>query len=115
MIILRHENGDETPYLVEYHHEDSSVRAPGKVKKYEYVYTDVEWQEQWNLKKFPPILIVTTHKAPAIGYKKDIEERQIGVGVRCRYLIKSLKNFLEETQSPLVWLDLAKKKKMNIL
>lgn len=114
MIILRSE-GTETPFLVEYHHEDSSVRAPGKVKKYEYVYTDVSWEEQWNLTTFPPILIVTTHKAPAVGYKNDIEERSQGVGVRCRYLVKSLKSFLEETQSPLVWLDLAKKKTVNIL
>ncbi len=113
MIILRNEN--EKPFLVEYHHEDSSVRAPGKVKKYEYVYTDVPWQEQWNLQTFPPILIVTTHKAPAVGYKRDIKERSQGVGVRCHYLIKSLKSFLEETQSPLVWLNLAKKKNVNIL
>ena len=115
MIILRDEGGSETPFLVEYHHEDSSVRAPGKVKKYEYVYTDVSWEEQWNLTTFPPILIVTTHKAPAVGYKKDIEERSEGVGVRCRYLIKPLKSLLEEKKSPLVWLELAKKKTVNIL
>lgn len=116
MIIVQHKETEvRSHYLIEYHNEDSSVRAPGKVKKYEYVYTDVEWEEQWGLTSFPPILIVTTHKAPAVGYQQDIEERSQGVGVRCRYLVKSLKSFLEEKQSPLVWLDLAKKKSVNIL
>ncbi len=114
MIILQNEE-TKIPFLIEYHNEDFGSRAAEKVKKYEYVYTDIDWQEQWHLAKFPPILIATTHRAVARGYKKDIEERQIGVGVKCRYLIKSLKSLLEGSQNPLVWLDLAKNKTVNIL
>lgn len=115
MIILEDEKGKQKHFLVEYHNENFSSRAPEKVKKYEYVYTDVNWREQWHMKNFPPILIVTTHKAVAHGYKKNIEERSQGVGVKCRYLIKPLKTFLEQSQSPFVWLNLAKNKTINIL
>lgn len=113
IILLK--GNQSTKFLIEYHNENFSSRAAEKVKKYEYIYEDANWREQWHVKTFPSILIVTTHAAVAHGYKKDIEEREVGVGVKCRYLIKPLKSFLEASQSPLVWLDLAKNKTLNIL
>ena len=116
MIILRHETtGEEKHFVVEYHNEDFSSRAAEKIKKYEHVYREGYWQDQWHLDKFPPILIVTTHRAPALGYRKDITLRQKGVGVRCTYLIKPLRTFLDGSQSPLVWLDLDENKTVNLL
>ncbi len=113
-IILRGKDY-ERHFLVEYHNENFSGRAAEKIQKYEYVYKDCDWKAQWEVKRFPPILIVTTHSPVAHGYKKDIEERQVGRGVRCRYLIKPLRTLLEQSQSPLFWLDLDKNKTINIL
>lgn len=116
MIILRHDRtGEEKTFVVEYHNEKNSSRASEKIKKYEHVYREGYWEDQWHLDKFPPILIVTTHRAPALGYKKDITQRQLGMGVRCIYLIKPLRTFLDGSQSPLVWLDLEKNKTINLL
>lgn len=116
MIILHHDmTGEEKTFVVEYHNENYSSRASEKIKKYEHVYREGYWQDQWNLEAFPSILIVTTHRAPAMGYKKDIEQRQQGAGVRCTYLIKPLRTFLDGSQSPLNWLDLDKNKTVNLL
>ena len=108
-------NMARTWVVVEYHNEDFSSRAAEKIKKYEHVYEEGYWRDQWHLDKFPPILIVTTHRAPALGYRKDITLRQKGMGVRCNYLIKPLRTFLDGSQSPLVWLDLDKNRTVNLL
>lgn len=111
MITLRHgKTGRQGHFLVEYHNENYGSRAAEKITKYEQVREKGEWRDQWHIEKFPPILIVSTHKAVRTGYKEQIGTREVG----CQYLIKSLSSFLEESQ-PLVWLDLEQNKTVNIL
>ena len=116
MIILRHETtGKMRHFVVEYHNEDFSSRATEKIRKYEHVYREGYWEDQWHLDTFPTILIATTHRAPAAGYKENIELRQKGVGVRCTYLLKSLKKLLDPTDDTLLWLDFEKDRPVNLL
>lgn len=116
MIVLRHEiTEEEKVFLVEYHNENHSSRAAKKIRKYEHVYREGYWRSQWHVDRFPPILIATTHRAPATGYDEEIKKHMRGAGVKCTYLLKSLKQLLDDTQSPLVWLDLEKNKTINIL
>ena len=116
MVILTKEGQEkEYPFLIEYHNENYSSRAAEKIKKYEQVYEEGYWRSQWHVDRFPPILIVTTHRAPAVGYKENIEQHQKGMGVRCTYFIKPLRLLLDDSQSPLAWLNLDKNKTINIL
>ena len=116
MVILTKEGQEkEYPFLIEYHNENYSSRAAEKIKKYEQVYEEGYWRSQWHVDRFPPILIATTHRAPAVGYKENIELRQKGMGVRCTYFIKPLRLLLDGSQSPLAWLNLDKNKTINIL
>ena len=114
MVILRQPEMDDLLFTIEYHNEDFASRAAEKVRKYENIYQDGLYT-QWQTKKMPPILIVTTHRAVAVGYKEIIDTRLTGAGVRCTYLIKPLRTFLDKTQSPLVWLNLATNKTISLL
>ena len=116
MIVLRHEvTGEEKVFLVEYHNEDFSSRAAGKVRKYEYIYSNADWRDRWNVETFPTILISTTHLAPAHGYKEDIDQRKQGMGVKCRYMIKSISKLMSGEGGRLRWVDLEQNQFFNIL
>lgn len=116
MIVLRHEvTGEEKVFLVEYHNEDFSSRAAGKVRKYEYIYEHADWRDRWNVETFPTILISTTHLAPAHGYKEDIDQRKRGMGVKCRYMIKSISKLMSGEGGRLRWVDLEQNQFFNIL
>ncbi len=116
MVILTKEGEEkEYPFLIEYHNENYSSRAAEKIRKYEYVYQEGYWRSQWHVNRFPPILIATTHLAPATGYDEEIKKHLIGAGVKCTYLLKSLKKLLDGSESSLIWLDLEKNKTINIL
>lgn len=116
MIILRNRvTQEDKVFVVEYHNENYSSRAAEKIKKYEHVYREGYWRSQWHLDRFPTILVATTHQAPAIGYENEIKEYMQGAGVKCTYLVKSLKKLLDDTQSPLDWFYLEKNKPINLL
>lgn len=116
MIVLRHEvTGEEKVFLVEYHNEDFSSRAAEKVRKYEYIYENADWRDRWNVETFPTILISTTHLAPAHGYKEDIDQRKVGMGVKCRYMIKSIAKLMSGEGGRLRWVDLEHNQFFNIL
>ncbi len=116
MIILRHEiTGKEKVFLVEYHNENFSSRAAEKVRKYEYIYRKADWQDRWNVESFPTLLIATTHRAPALGYREDIEQRKKGMGIKCKYMIKSIAKLLDGSESRLHWLDLEQNRFIDIL
>lgn len=117
MIVLQDETQQETKFLVEYHNENFSSRAGrfAKIRKYEHIYREGYWEDQWHVETFPPILIVTTHRAPAVGYNNEIQKHLKGEGVRCTYLIKPLRTLLDGSKSPLVWLNLEKNRSVNIL
>lgn len=120
MVILAKEeenneaSGKEQIFLIEYHNEDFGSRAAEKVRKYEDIYREKLYR-QWHTLKMPPILVVTTHRAVAVGYKETIDTRRGGAGINCTYLIKSLRTFLDQSQSPLVWLNLVTNKEVHLL
>ena len=116
MVILTKEGSErEYPFLIEYHNEDKSSRAAEKIRKYEHVYRSGYWRSQWGVDTFPPILVATTHLAPATGYSDEIKRHMKGEGLRCTYLMKSLRHLLDKNQSPLDWHDLERNKKTNLL
>ena len=116
MVILTKEGQESKyPFLIEYHNEDNSSRAAEKIRKYEHVYQEGYWRNQWHLDSFPPILIATTHRAPAVGYNNEIQKHLRGAGLRCTYLIKPLRTLLDGSQSALAWLNLEKNKTINLL
>lgn len=115
MIILQSPDETQIKFLVEYHNENYSSRAAEKIRKYEHVYQEAYWEDQWHVLSFPPILIVTTHRAPAVGYNTEIQKHLKGTGVKCTYLIKPLRTLLDGSQSPLVWLNLEKNRSVNLL
>lgn len=115
MIILQDETQQEIKFLVEYHNENFGSRAGEKIRKYEHIYREGYWKDQWNVEAFPPILIVTTHRAPAVGYNEEIKKHLKGEGLKCSYLIKPLRALLDGNKSPLVWLNLEKNRSINIL
>ncbi len=116
MIILRHKKTREDKvFVVEYHNENYSSRAAEKIKKYEHVYQEGYWRNQWHSGSFPPILIATTHLAPATGYEREIKKHLRGAGLKCTYLVKSLRTLLDDSQSPLEWVDLEKKRPIHLL
>ena len=114
MIILAREE-EKHHLLIEYHNEDFSSRAREKIRKYEQIARSRYWQNQWHLDSFPPILIATTHRAPATGYNEQIKKYLEGAGIKCRYLLKSLKKLLDPTDNTLQWLDLEKNRTVNLL
>ena len=116
MVILTKEGEEkEYPFLIEYHNENHSSRAAEKIRKYEHLYQEGYWRNQWHLDTFPPILIATTHRAPAVGYNNEIQKHLRGAGLRCTYLIKPLRTLLDGSQSALAWLNLEKNKTINLL
>lgn len=115
MITLQSEDGTEIKILVEYHNENYSSRAGEKIRKYEHVYREGYWRSQWHVDRFPPILIATTHMAPVTGYDEQIKLHMRGAGLKCTYLMKSLKKLLDDSDSPLDWFDLEKKRNANLL
>lgn len=116
MVILSKEGEEkEYPFLIEYHNENYSSRAAEKIRKYEHVYQEGYWRSQWNLDKFPPILIATTHHAPAMGYSEEIQKHLRGAGLKCTYLIKSLEKLLDPASDDLIWFDLEKNREFDLL
>lgn len=112
-------NGKVGHFLLEYHNEDWGGRASEKIKKYENLrgnnYTKVEWRDQWQLEKFPPILVIARHKAVATGYKEAVEQRAI---IHNEYLINYLSNILGKIGErdglghPMTWHDLRENKRV---
>lgn len=105
-------NGKLSHFLVEYHNENYGSRAAKKVEKYEHVRQKAEWEEQWHVPRFPPILVVMAHKAVWKGYKEEIEERSRSV--RCNYLVKSLDDILTDNDDAFLWYDMSQDKMVRL-
>ena len=113
-------NGKVGHFLLEYHNEDWGGRASEKIKKYEDVrssYTKVDWESQWQLPKFPPILVVARHKAVIKGYNEGIEGRAM---LSNTYLINLLDNVLGDIGKkkglghPMTWHNLRKNELVSL-
>ncbi len=74
-------------YLVELHREDHGLRAEKKVKRYEQVYRDGRWRDEWETEEMPLTLVVFTHKAVGKGYKEAVANAR-KMGLRCTFLGK---------------------------
>jgi hypothetical protein len=86
-------DGQERVYLLEYHNEDKSTRAAGKVQAYERVQTSDIWKKGWNTVQFPPILAAYRQPVVGRGYKDAIEERNLVNGT---YYGRGLSTLLED-------------------
>jgi hypothetical protein len=86
-------DGQERVYLLEYHNEDKSTRAAGKVQAYERVQTSDVWKKGWNTAEFPPILAAYRQPVVGRGYKDAIEERNLVNGT---YYGRGLSTLLED-------------------
>ena len=91
MIRLK-KGAEERIYLLEYHNEDKSTRATGKVQTYERVHGGGVWQDGWNTDEFPTILAAYRKPVVGRGYKEALEERS---RVNATYYGRGLATLLE--------------------
>jgi hypothetical protein len=108
MVVLEHATKPRQVFLIEYHHEHFSSRSAGKVMKYEGIFRDRPelWQATWQTMQAPTILVVWTHNAVAMGYRRHFEERRTEhMSRHGQWLGKPLQAFLDK-QTVLLWENL---------
>jgi hypothetical protein len=77
------ERGDEEyPLLLEAHHENKRRQAIQKVHEYEYAQESDLWQDAWDVRSFPSVLVVFRDKIVGEGYLNGVKE---ATPVRCDY------------------------------
>ena len=54
-------------FTIEFHNEDHGLRARQKVDRYERVYRDGRWRDEWETDEMPRVLVVFTHKVVGRG------------------------------------------------
>lgn len=94
-------------FMVEYHNEDNSRRAAGKIEKYETQIKTQNWRRYWNGDKAPVVLIAYTHKAAYTGYVRELIQRRNKDGkIYGRYYALPVRRFLDKDGDATYWLDL---------
>lgn len=97
MLVLKNPNGSEQRVIIELHREDTGRRVEDKVTRYEKVYRDGLWNEQWGVNVFPSVLAVFTAPAVGNGYKEAIQKvKRNSMGVKVNYYGKSWRQLLED-------------------
>lgn len=115
MLELRHAHRATQRFLLEYHNEDDSRRAAGKIKRYEEVARDGHWQHAWNTETLPTVLVSWTHNAVATGYSAAIERQaHRHLGLRFRYLGMPIQRLLAGGD-PLQWKEFLSKEVAPLL
>ena len=85
-------DGGDGALLLEYHNEDWSTRAAGKVEKYEKAFSEGNWRERWEVETFPPVLVVFQKPIVGAGYQKATQGNK---KLNCAYFGKTLQSFLD--------------------
>jgi len=67
-------NGEELPFLIEYHNEDKRTRAVKKVRQYERAWESDLWQDTWEVEEFPSLLAIFKNKIVGEGYLDGVQE-----------------------------------------
>ena len=88
--------GQEHLYLIEYHSEDKSTRALGKVRRYESARATGIWSGAWETDSFPPVLAVFRNEIVAKGYQEGVDEQAQG---GCRFYGRTLEGFLDDLET----------------
>ena len=101
-------DSDERLYLLEYHNEDKSTRALGKVRKYESARVTGIWSETWQTDVFPPVLAVFRNKIVAKGYQDGVAEQADG---GCQFYGRTLGKVLEDVDT---WFNFNTKGQENV-
>ena len=86
-------DGEEYPFLIEYHNEDKRTRAIKKVRQYERAWESDLWQDAWEVEEFPPLLAVFRNSIVHEGYKDAVLE---ATPLSCQYYGRTLGGFLTE-------------------
>jgi hypothetical protein len=97
-------DGQEFAVLIEYHNEDKSTRAAGKVRRYEAAFQSELWATQWDVETFPPVLVVFRERIVAQGYDREVSANPGKVN----FYGRSLEGFF---QDPLTWYGFKSKQK----
>lgn len=87
--------GEEYPFLIEYHNEDKRTRAIKKIRQYERAWESDLWQEAWEVEKFPPLLAVFQKTIVHEGYKDGVHE---AAPLGCHYYGRTLGGFLTDME-----------------
>lgn len=106
-------SGERRLFVIEYHHEDFASRAVEKLSRYEELWRGAlvpRWQERWQTREQPTVLVVWTHRAVGRGYQEEINGWRSGRGLKGRYLGRPLRSFLgsegaDAPTEPVVWRD----------
>jgi hypothetical protein len=104
-LIRFRKDGYEHAFVIEYHNEDKQSRASEKVKKYEIAFSDCNWQEQWEVEKFPPVLAVFWHAIVGTGYQNSTRGKRLN----CMYYGKTLRAVLEGKLDEWIHVDTGRK------
>jgi len=76
-------------FAIEFHNEDHAGRAVKKTQRYEQVYRDGRWRDEWETDEMPLVLVVFTHKVVGKkGYQEAVSQAR-SMGLRCTFLGKS--------------------------
>jgi hypothetical protein len=108
-LIRFRKDGEERAFLLEYHNEDKQARAAMKVEKYEAAFNDGNWREQWEVDKFPPVLVVFWQPIVGTGYQNATRAKKLN----CTFYGKTLKAVLDGKLDE--WTNVNNGKKENIL
>jgi hypothetical protein len=96
----RHEeddvHGKPMNVIIEFHNEDSGVRAAEKVEKYERIARDAiaPWRDQWGTDVFPPVIAVFRAEAVGKGYAQAVSERKSRMSLAVQYYGMSWKELV---------------------
>jgi hypothetical protein len=105
LVRLRKESRERL-YLIEYHNEDKSTRAAGKVQTYERAYRSGLWRQAWDTDTFPVVLAVFRKPIVGRGYEEGLKERN---RINCTYYGRLLGSALEDIDGP--WLNIGTEEK----
>ena len=102
--------GEERPFLIEYHNEDKRTRAIQKVRQYERAWESNLWQNVWEVDDFPPLLAVFKNQIVGEGYLDGIKE---AAPVDCTYYGRALAGIWGEDGLE-NWFNINKEEKGNV-
>ena len=109
--LIRLERGDEEyPLLIGVHHENKRRRAIQKVHEYEYAWESNLWQDTWDVRSFPPILVVFQDKVVGEGYQDGIQQAS---PVHCDYYGRLLEGIWEKGGMD-IWFHINEQRKGNV-
>lgn len=69
-------DGRESAFLLQYHSEDWQTHAALLVDRYERAFSEADWQKQWEVETFPPVLAVFEKAIVGTGYQAATKDKR---------------------------------------